>query len=137
MKRQVTILFLFLVSLSCWGQKFIKTETACTDEVLIKTPGRWLNTSTNYYINNDGLNLQSNQIKELSRRLDAIHEMIEKIYPQPIALDAAWYRTLNYGGFAEQITYTRNSQGALDYGVVREKPVARFGYVCGFFPYYC
>ena len=30
-----------------------KTEIPCTDEVLSQTPGRWLNTSSGYYINND------------------------------------------------------------------------------------
>jgi hypothetical protein len=54
-----------------------------------------------------------------------------------MALDAAWYRKLTYGSFAEQITYGRNSYGALDYTAVKKKPVAAFGYVCGFFPYFC
>jgi hypothetical protein len=137
MKRQATILFLFLVSLSCLGQKFIKTETPCAEEVLFKTPGRWLNTSSNYYINNDGLNLQSNQIKEVTNRVDAIHELIAKIYTQPMGIDAAWYRTLSAVGFAEQFRIGRDNQGRLEYNPIKKKTGAAFGYVCGFFPYAC
>src|SRR4030095_11832922 len=136
-KKIFTILLAFITCLSLLSQNTIKTTSPCIDEVLFKTPGRWLNTSTNYYINNDRLNFQSNQIKEVTKRVDAIHELIAKTYPQPMALDAAWYRKLSYGSFAEQITYGRNSYGALDYAAVKKKPVAAFGYVCGFFPYFC
>ena len=137
LKKYFIIIFLFSSQSSSWSQKTIKTETPCTEEILFKTPGRWLNTSSGYYINNDGLNFQSNQIKEVTKRVDAIHELMVKIYPQPLAVDAAWYPTLAYGSFAEQITYGRNSHGALDYTVVKKKPVAAFGYVCGFFPHGC
>src|SRR5678816_698833 len=95
MKKHVFIICLCFNLCSAQSQKFVKTETACTDGVLFKTPGRWLNTSSNYYINNDGLNLQSNQIKEVTNRVDAIHELIAKIYTQPMGIDAAWYRTLS------------------------------------------
>jgi hypothetical protein len=96
-----------------------------------------LNTSSGYYINNDGLNFQSNQIREVTNRVDAIYQLLQKVCPQPMGLDAAWYRTLHYGSFAEQIRFGRNSQGALDYTAIKKKPLATFGYVCGFFPYGC
>ncbi len=137
MKKQFTILFLLLIHLLSWAQKTIKTEKPCSDEVLVETPGRWLNTSTNYYINNDGLNFQSSQVKEVMKRVDAFHELIAKTYPKPTGLDAAWYRTLSQGSFAEQIRYSKNSQGAVEFTAIKKKPVATFGYVCGFFPYGC
>jgi hypothetical protein len=137
MKKQIIIPLIFIIPFSSWSQKTIKTETPCTEEVLFKTPGRWLNTSSGYYINNAGLNFQSNQMKEVTKRVDAIHELMVKIYPQPLAVDAAWYPTLAYGSFAEQITYGRNSHGASDYTVVKKSQLQHSVMCAVFFPHGC
>ena len=42
MKKQIIIFFLFLIHFSSWSQKVIKTDIPCNDELLFKTPGRWL-----------------------------------------------------------------------------------------------
>jgi len=135
MKIQVTILFLFLMALSSPGQKFIKTETPCSDEVLFKTPGRWLKDRLLDY--SEGLHLTGIQKKEILNRLDAIHQMMLTIYPHPMALDAAWHHSIAYGTFAEQVKYEPNSQGTVNRVALKEKPVASFNYRSGFFRYDC
>ena len=44
MKKQLTILLLFFfISTFAWSQgKYIKTTTPCNNELLKKTPGRWM-----------------------------------------------------------------------------------------------
>jgi hypothetical protein len=53
MKKQIIIFFLLAFQLQSWSQTTIKTSTPCSDEVLFKTPGRWLNSSSGYYMNTD------------------------------------------------------------------------------------
>ena len=119
------------------GQVKIKTTRPCTDEVLFNTPGRWLKTYNGLLDYSEGLNLTAAQKKEIVNRLDAIHQMMLRVYPQPKGLDAAWHHSISYGTFAEQVKYEPNSQGTLNRNTLKEKPVAYFNYTSGFFRHYC
>ncbi len=137
MKRQVTILVVFLIALSSPGQKFIKTEVPCSDEVLFKTPGRWIKAYNGLLDYSEGLSLTSTQKTEMLNRLDAVRQLMLNIYPHPMAIDAVWHHGIAYGTFGEQVKYERNSQGILNQLAVKEKPVAAFDYTTGFFRYSC
>jgi len=136
MKKQIIILFLLIFQLSSWSQgKTIKTEIPCSDEVLIKTPGRW-----NKYADvwqTDHIAFNSSQQKEVSNRIDKIQAMMQNIYPKPIGVDVAWRRSLGYGRFAEQVRYELNTEGSAVPVVLKEKPVAGFDFTCGFFRHFC
>ena len=139
MKQHIIILFLFILHFSSWSQKTIKTTTPCNDELLFKTPGRWLRHPL-MPLNDLGsahVGLNQAQVKELTNRLDAVHQLMLKIYPEPMAVDAVWNHTVGYGTFGEQFKYERNSQGILNPIALKEKPVASFYYKSGFFRYYC
>jgi hypothetical protein len=137
MKKQITILFLFIIQLSSWSQKTIKTEIPCTDAVLFKTPGRWLMAGGLLDNGSEYIPLNKAQVKETTKRMDAVHQFILGIYPQPMGLDAAWHHTIGRSSFGEQVNYVKNSRGNPERVALQEKPVATFGYVCGFFRHYC
>ena len=137
MKEQIIIFFLLVSHFSSWSQNVIKTSTPCTDEVLFKTPGRWLKAYNGLLDYSESLHLTGIQKKEILNRLDAIHQMMLGLYRQPMALDAAWHHSINHGTFAEQVKYEPNSQGVLDRVALEEKPVAVFNYTSGFLRHYC
>ena len=138
MKKQIIIFFLFLIHFSSWSQKVIKTDIPCNDEVLFKTPGRWLTAYGGLLDNgSEYLGLNKAEKKEGLNRMDAVHQLLLKIYPQPMGIDAEWHHTIGSASFAEQIKYERNSDGILDWKAIKEKHVASFGFVSAFFRYYC
>lgn len=137
MKAGVIIVILFILTFTSWSQDVIKTSTPCNDEVLFKTRGRWLKQYGGLLDYSESLGLTSVQKKEILNRLDAIHQMMLKIYPQPMAIDAVWHHQISYGTFGEQVKYERNSQGVLNQSAVKEKPVAAFNYTSAFFRYSC
>ena len=137
MKNIFTILVFIIVHFSSWSQNAIKTSTPCSDEVLFRTPCRWLKAYNGLLDYSESLHLTGIQKKEILNRLDAIHQMMLTIYQQPMALDATWHHSIGYGTFAEQVKYEPNSQGVLDRVALEEKPVAVFNYTSGFFRHYC
>jgi len=138
MKTTNIIFFLFVTHFSSWSQNTIKTEIPCTDEILYKTPGRWL---TNYggLLDNGSeyLGFKKAQVKETTNRMDAVREMMFKIYPEPTGVDVAWHHTIGSSSFGEQVRYVKNSQGVLNREALVVKQVASFGFVSGFFRHYC
>ena len=136
MKINFIILVSLIIPFSSWSQgRTIKTTTPCDDEVLFKTPGQWFKYTDVWQV--DHIKFNSSQQQEVVKRVDKISEMIKKIYPEPMGVDAAWKRTLGYSTFGDQVTYIRIDQFTLDRKVLVEKPVANFGFVSGFFRHFC
>jgi hypothetical protein len=136
MRTVCILLSLFLFHFSIWSQgRIIKTSNACDDEILFKTPGKWFKYTDVWQTDHIGFNAA--QQKEVSNRVDNVHEMMLKIYPEPIGVDVAWKRTLGFSTFGDQVTYIRTDEFTLDRKTVVEKPVASFGYVAGFFRHFC
>jgi hypothetical protein len=135
MKKQIIILLLLIIHFPSWSQNVIKSSTPCNDDVLYKTPGRWFKYTDVWQV--DHIAFNKSQQQEITNRVDKIHAMMQKIYPEPIGLDVAWKRTLGYSTFADQVTYERTSEFSLDRKVIVENPVASFGYVAGFFRHFC
>src|SRR5688572_15335855 len=138
MKKQITIFFILIIYLSSWSQNTIKTTTPCNNDVLFKTPGKWF---TNYggMLDNGSEYIPFNkaQVNETVTRMNAVRDILMKIYPEPMGVDAAWHHSIGRGSFGEQVKYVKNSQGEQSPEAKKEKPVAVFGFVCGFFRYMC
>ena len=83
MTKQIIILLILTIQYSSWGQKSIVTDGHCTDAMAHEIKGRWIQTSNN----------GSHNSKETNNRLNEIHDMVLKMYPQPKGLDAVWHRT--------------------------------------------
>ena len=136
MKKYIITFCLLLVQFSSWSQgRTIKTSTPCDDEVLYKTPGRWFKSTNVWQVDHIAFNKAQQQ--EVLNRMDAVHQMMLSIYPQPLGVDVTWHHTLGYSTFADQVTYVRTDPFSMDRRSVVERPVASFGYVAGFFQHFC
>ena len=72
MKKQIIILLLFIIQFSSWSQvRTIKTTTPCTDEVLYKTPGKWIRGYD--FWKADHVAFNQSQQQEVINRLNKIH----------------------------------------------------------------
>lgn len=100
MKKQITILLLFLFSfLFAWSQgKYIKTTTPCNNELLKKTPGRWMPIDRFTW---DKISKPEEQ--EILKRLETIQKMAFAVYPEPMAYDAMQGVALYKKDFASQL----------------------------------
>lgn len=140
MKKQIIILtmFLFITRLSSWSQSTIKTSTPCSDEVLFKTPGKWF-TDYGGILDNGSEYIPFNkvQVNETVTRMNAIRDMLMKIIPEPMGVDPAWHHVIGLGSFAEQVKYVKNSQGIMNREALVQKPIASYGFVCGFWDLAC
>jgi hypothetical protein len=133
MKLLVIIFSLLILQFPVPAQNTVKTSTSCNDDILFQTPGRWMKTDLNDL--SDGLNQA--QKKEITDRIDVIHQMMFSMYTEPKGIDAVWHPSIGNWTFAEQVRYERNNQQILVWTAVIEKPVTDFDYTCGFFRYFC
>ena len=137
MKQQVVIILFLVIHFSSWSQKTIKTNVPCSDEVLFKTPGKWFISYGGMLDNgSEYIPFTKAQVKETTTRMDDVRDMMIKIYPQPMGVDAAWYHSIGRGSFGEQVKYVKNGD-RWDREALVEKPVAAYGFVCGFFRHGC
>src|SRR6266536_5062853 len=84
MKKQITILaFLLCICHLSWSQRLVKITSPCNDELLKKTPGRWIKTRETFYAK-----VSQQQQKEIRNRLEAFHQLMFNLYPSPVAFDA-------------------------------------------------
>jgi len=137
MKKQIIIFLLFIINFSSWSQRIIKTGTPCTDEVLFKTPGKWF-TDYGGLLDNGSEYIPFNkaQVNEAISRMNAVRDMLMKIYPEPIGVDPAWHHSIGRGSFGEQIKYIKHGD-RWDREALTEKPIASYGFFCGFFRHIC
>jgi hypothetical protein len=86
MKKQIILIVSLIISLSSLSQhsiKPIKTTSPCNDAMLMKITGEW------HQFNNISpgfMGLTVAQIQEGIKRLDAIHKLVQEVYPNPTAL---------------------------------------------------
>ncbi|TAL44659.1 MAG: hypothetical protein EPN92_08410 [Chitinophagaceae bacterium] len=138
MKKQIIIILFFIVSFSSWSQRIIKTETPCSNEVLYKTPGKWFTDYGGMLDNgSEYIPFNKTQVSETVKRMNAVRDMLMKICPVPMGVDAAWHHSIGRGSFAEQVRFVKNSQDILNREALIEKPVATYGFICGFFEHNC
>ncbi len=129
MKKQI-ILFLFIsIHFLSWSQKTIPTDGPCTTAMAEKAKGRWIK-------NPDNLFTTAEQ-SEVFKRLDEIHQLVLKIYPEPKGVDAVWHRTNRNQFFASQVKIDYNRDGVLKRNEINGIPVASYYYRAGFFSYFC
>jgi hypothetical protein len=133
MKKQLTILFFFLISCtSVWSQgRYIKTTTPCDIELLKKTPGRWIPVGKGFKAK-----ISKQQEQEILNRLNIIHQWVYNIYPSPIAFDAATTFSTNDIAFASRLK-TERTQYGFHKSPEGGTPVIFYDYVTQFCNYFC
>ena len=127
MKKQITILLFTSIFLQVYSQDAIKTTGPCTDAMAQQSKGRWVKKA----------DLGAMVSKETYNRLDKIHELFLKIYPEPTGVDAGWlrYTGMSYFG-AKQIFKGKNDDPAYtNYSNLPD--FLQFYYQVAFYPYTC
>ncbi len=128
MKKQITFLsFLITIHLLSWSQKTIPTDVPCTDAIAQNAKGRWIHTANN----------GTYHTKEISSRLDEIHNLILKTYPQPTGVDAVWHRTAGISYFGAKRKYYNTNDGGLTFDYSNLPHFTYYYYNAGFFRYQC
>src|SRR4051812_482958 len=98
MKKLIIILLLFSIHASAQNLHFpkVKISVPCSDEFIKNYKGKWLfhePISVNEYHD------------DVMRRLNAINDLIRKIYPQPTGGDAGWSGEFAKTSFADEVKY--------------------------------
>ena len=126
MKKQITLFFLLSIHSLSWSQKNIPTDGPCTDTMAQQAKGRWMKVR----------DLGSVSSKEAYSRLDEIHQMILKIYPQPTGVDVEWHRAagISYFGAKRKYSQTENAVRTEDTGLPH---FIKYYFRAGFFRSWC
>lgn len=127
MKKQITIFFFFCCCLISKGQKVITTDGPCTEAMAQNEKGRWIRSA----------DLGSVNSKEIDSRLDAIHEMVLKIYPDPKGVDAVWHGSAGVSYFGSKRKYYKTNDDRLTFDYLNTPHFLQFSYTAGFFAYRC
>lgn len=135
MKKQIIILLLIIIHLSAWSQKDGTANSPCTEDMPPKAIGNWIHRADNILLSTADMS-KADQL-EAKKRMDQIHQMMVKIYPQPIGVDAMWHYTFGINYFASQVKYFINSNDQLDFNFIKEGRVSTFYYTSVFPAYYC
>ena len=125
MKKQIIILFLFVLHFSSWSQKSITTDERCTDAMAMQAKGRWIKTTHE----------QASKSKEINNILNEFHNMVMKIYPQPTGVDAAWHKREGISYFGSKQKSSPYPDGRPKYEDTELPHFRKYYYRCGFFRY--
>ncbi len=127
MKKHIIFYILLCTFLVGWGQNSIKTDMTCTDAMAHNTKGRWILTKDN----------AAHNTIETTRRLNEVHEMLLKIYPQPTGVDAVWHRTAGKSYFGAKRKYYKTNDGSLTFDYSNLPHFTYYYYNVLFFPWQC
>jgi hypothetical protein len=127
MKKQIIILFCLFTHLFPFCQTKILTKEPCTDAISQNADGKWIKSTDVGSINS----------KECFNRLDAIHNLIFRIYPEPRGVDAVWHRATGVSYFGSKRKYYKTNDDRLTFDYLNTPHFFQYSYTAGFFAYYC
>jgi hypothetical protein len=127
MKKQIPLLFLFIIHLSSWSQKSIITDGPCKDVMAMQAKGKWIKTTHE----------SASKSKEVNNVLDEFHNMVIKIYPQPTGVDAVWHNVEGISYFGSKQKSSTYTDGRPKYEDAELPHFRMYYYRCGFFRYSC
>lgn len=113
------------------SQNSIKTEVPCTDSLVQNTKGKWINRFEN---NTSATKMQK---EEAFNRLDGMHDILMKMFPQPIGVDVRVSRSIGISYFGASRKYRINQYDQLTYDYMKIIPLSSFSYYANFSPHYC
>ncbi|HET6766713.1 MAG TPA: hypothetical protein VFH08_04925 [Chitinophagaceae bacterium] len=131
MKEQATLLLFMIIHSSLWSQKSISTDVPCTDAVAQSTPGRWI---PHYDL---APSVTKTQKQETYTRLDVLHSILLKMFPQPVGVDVRVNRSASNGYFGAKRKYRYTPDNRLDFDYQSILPIVTASYFANFTPHYC
>jgi hypothetical protein len=117
---------LFICFLS-FSQKTITTNTPCTGAMAQNADGKWIKSA----------DLGTMNSKEIFTRLDEIHNLLLKTYPEPKGVDAAWHRSAGVSYFASKRKYYKTNDDQLTFDYINTPHFLQYAYTAGIFAYHC
>ena len=130
MKQYIITLFI-LLQIASNAQKHTGIETPCKDAMAQNAKGKWINRHENV----GSISLSNKQ--EAFKRLDVIHNILLKMYPQPTGIDIRVYRGAGTGYFGATRKYRFNRGNVLTYDYLKLSPILSYSYFANFSPHYC
>ncbi len=128
LKKHLALLFIALFFYtSLQSQKPITTELPCTDEMAQKVKGKWISLPDNGSYNTN----------ETAIRMNQIHGLISKFYPEPTGVDVTWHRTAGKSYFGAKRKYSTTDGGGITFDYSDLPHFTYYYYNAGFFPYRC
>ena len=109
----------------------MKTDTPCDKALLLKTPGEWLKPGHGYHAA-----ITNQQLQEIEKRLNTIHQWTRNIYPSPMAFDAVCSYFTSDVNFASQIKI-QNTQVGFRNSFINGIPAIFYSYHVKFCDYHC
>ena len=133
-KLIVIIILLFSNCMIAWSQddNYLKTETPCNLELILKTHGRWLKNREN-----NRAKVTSQERQQMMNRLNSIHQLVYNLYPSPMGADAipTYFTTDDH--FASQLKMESGAKGKLQGSSINGIPVVQYSYSASFCDYHC
>ena len=130
MKKQLIIFLLFSIHASAQNPHFpkVKISVTCSNEFINNYKGKWLIhepvSAPDYH-------------DEAMSRLNAMNDLIRKIYPQPTGGDAGWSGEFAKKSFADEVKYVPVQDRDPEETKTRINPIYRYRYSCILFPWMC
>lgn len=125
--KHIILFFFLVICLSSFSQKNIPTQLPCTDEMAQNAKGRWIKTD----------DLGSYNLKEIYSRLEEVHKMFLKIYPEPTGVDATWSRGDGVSYFGSKWKYYNTPDGRLTFDYSNLPHFVKYNYASLFYRYKC
>ncbi|MBI1781010.1 MAG: hypothetical protein HYR66_06535, partial [Sphingobacteriales bacterium] len=104
-----------------------------TDEFLNSYKGKWLMPDVRIATLNTNVSRD-----DIIKRLNAIHDLVWRLYPQPMGSDAGWFgEGFTKTSFADEVKYIPVNDRDPDETKTRINPVYSYSYTCGLSPWIC
>jgi hypothetical protein len=138
MKKQIIIVLLFSIQLSAQTKDQnphfpkVNISVPCSDEFINNYKGKWLmhDPTLTQFSTNDYRD-------DVIKRLNMIHDLVWRTYPQPMGSDAGWVGSLTKTSFADEVKFIPVKDRDPDETKTRINPVYSFSYTCGLSPWIC
>ena len=134
MKKQIIILLLFSINASAQNPHFpkLKISVPCSDEFINNYKGKWLIPDSKLS------SISVNDFHdEVMNRLNAINNLVRKIYPEPVSADAGWSGEFSKTSFADEVKFVPVGDRDPEETKTKTNPVYRYRYSCILFPWMC
>lgn len=131
MKPQFIILLLLILQISSRCQTNISSGDPCTGVIAQNAKGEWKKLNERYSDVNQA------QKQEVNNRIDVLHNILLKMYSNPIGVVVRLNRGASKGFFGATRRYSRNQDDVLSFDYVNTLPITSISYFANFSPHYC
>lgn len=131
-KRLLILILLFYFDhYPAWCQKFVKTTSPCTNTIAQTTKGRWV---PNYDL---ATSISKTQKQDAYNHLEVLHNILLKMFPQPVGVDVRINRSASNGYFGATRKYKHTQDDRFDFDYLKKLPILTFSYYANFSPHFC